>query len=96
MILELLNVSENPVYVFGMLCLMVLASVYDGKTRIGKKVGPALLVILFTAVLANAGLIPSASNTIQLYDGIFTYVAPISIFFLLLGGEPSILNKMKV
>ena len=76
---------ENPVYVLGALCLMVLVSIYAGKTSFGKKVGPALLVILFTAVLANTGLIPSASNTIPLYDGIFTYVAPISIFYLLLG-----------
>jgi uncharacterized membrane protein len=77
--------TVNPVYVLGVLCLMVLASIYAGKTRFGKKVGPALLVILFTAVLANTGLIPSASNSIPLYDGIFTYIAPISIFYLLLG-----------
>ncbi len=80
-----MRIIENPVYVLGVLCLMVLASVYAGKTTIGKKVGPALLVILFTAVFANIGLIPSASNTIPLYEGIFSYVAPVSIFYLLLG-----------
>ena len=80
-----MHFTENPVYVLGVLCLMVLASIYAGKTNLGKKVGPALLVILFTAILANTGLIPSASNTIALYDGIFTYIAPISIFYLLLG-----------
>ncbi len=80
-----MHFTENPVYVLGILCLMVLASIYAGKTNLGKKVGPALLVILFTAILANTGLIPSASNAIALYDGIFTYIAPISIFYLLLG-----------
>ena len=76
---------ENPVFVLAVLCMMVLLSVQFEKTNWGKKVGAALLVILFTAVLANLKIIPSASNTIDLYKGIFTYVAPISIFYLLLG-----------
>ena len=76
---------DNPVYVLTVLCLMVILAVYAGKTRIGSKLGAALLVILFTAIAANLGLIPSASNSIPLYDGIFTYLAPISIFYFLLG-----------
>lgn len=83
---------ENPMYVLGVLCLMVILSVYAGKTKWGGKVGAALLVILFTAVLANLKLIPSASNSIPLYDGIFSYLAPISIFYLLLGVN---LNSIK-
>ena len=83
---------ENPVYVLGVLCLMVILADYTSKTKIGKKFGAALLVILFTAVVANLGLIPSASNSIPLYDGIFTYLAPISIFYLLLGVN---LNSIK-
>lgn len=76
---------SNPIYVLMMLCLVVVASHYASKTKLGKKFGIALLAIVFTAVLANLGLIPSASNSIPLYDGIFTYLAPISIFYLLLG-----------
>jgi len=49
-------------------------------------------VIVFTAIVANMGLIPSASNSIPLYDGIFTYLAPLSIFYLLLGVN---LNSIK-
>ncbi|NNF18819.1 MAG: DUF819 family protein [Flavobacteriaceae bacterium] len=64
---------------------MVVLSIYAAKTTIGKKLGAALLVILFTALIANIGVIPSASDSIPLYDAIFTYVAPISIFYLLLG-----------
>ncbi|MFS4494010.1 DUF819 domain-containing protein [Maribacter sp. 2308TA10-17] len=75
---------ENPVYVLAVLCLMVILASYAGKTKLGGKLGAALLVILFTAVIANLKLIPSASNSIPLYSGIFTYLAPISIFYLLL------------
>lgn len=75
----------NPVYVLSVLCFMVILSVYAGKTKTGKQLGgAALLVILFTAVISNFNLIPSASNSIELYDIIFKYVAPISIFYLLL------------
>ncbi|MGB5661784.1 DUF819 domain-containing protein [Eudoraea sp.] len=87
-----MNFIENPVYVLGVLCLMVILADYISKTKIGKKFGAALLVILFTALVANMGLIPSASNSIPLYDGIFTYLAPISIFYLLLGVN---LNSIK-
>ncbi len=83
---------ENPVYVLSVLCILVVISVNVAKTRIGKKLGAALLVILFTAVIANTGVIPSASNSIPLYEGIFTYVAPLSIFYLLLGVN---LNSIK-
>ena len=75
---------SNPIYVLGMLSLMVILSIYAAKTKLGKKLGAALLVILFTAVIANFELIPSASNSIDLYHVIFKYIAPISIFYLLL------------
>ncbi len=74
----------NPAYVLMVLSFMVILAVYAGKTKLGKQFGSALLVILFTAVLANLQLIPSASNSIALYEVIFQYVAPISIFYLLL------------
>ena len=75
---------SNAVYVLLMLCLMIILSFYVGKTKLGKQLGSALLVILLTAIIANLKLIPTASNSIELYSIIFEYVAPISIFFLLL------------
>jgi uncharacterized membrane protein len=84
--------AENSLYVGTVLCLMVVLSIYAAKTRIGKQLSAALLVILFTAVLANLKLIPSASNSIPLYEGIFTYLAPLSIFYLMLGVN---LNSIK-
>ena len=83
---------SNPIYVLGMLSLMVILSIYIGKTKFGKQFGAALLVILFTAVIANLKLIPSASDSIGLYDVIFKYIAPISIFYLLLSVN---LNSIK-
>ncbi|GAB5474663.1 MAG: DUF819 family protein [Maribacter sp.] len=75
---------ENPIYVLAVLCLMVLLSMQAAKTRLGGKLSAALMVIIFTAVLANLKLIPSASNSIPLYGGIFKYLASIGIFYLLL------------
>ncbi len=84
----------NPIYVLSILCFMVILSVYAGKTKIGKQLGgAALLVILFTAVVANFKLIPSASNSIELYDIIFKYIAPISIFYLLLNVNITSIKK---
>lgn len=87
------QIIENPVYVLAALCSMVVLSVYTAKTKVGKRLGIALLVILFTAVVANIGLIPSASNAIPLYDVIFTYLAPISIFYLMLGVNLTSIKK---
>ena len=84
----------NPIYVLSILCFMVILSVYAGKTKIGKQLGgAALLVILFTAVVANFKLIPSASNSIELYDIIFKYIATISIFYLLLNVNITSIKK---
>lgn len=50
-----------------------------------KVVSSSLLVIILTAIMANLGVVPSASNPSVVYDFIFAYIAPLSIFFLLLG-----------
>ncbi|MEZ4780084.1 MAG: DUF819 family protein [Flavobacteriaceae bacterium] len=88
-----MSFTSNPIYVLAMLCLMVILAAYAGKTKFGKQFGAALLVILFTAVLANLNLIPTASNSIELYSGIFHYVAPISIFYLLLNVNLTSIKK---
>ena len=83
----------NPIYVLAALCFMVLLAVYAEKFKFGKQLGSALLVIVFTAVIANFGLIPTASNSIELYSVIFKYVAPISIFYLLLNVNLTSIKK---
>lgn len=46
--------------------------------------GAALLVIVLTAIVANLGIIPTYGPDTPIYDAIFTYVAPLGIFWLLL------------
>ncbi|MGB3589691.1 MAG: DUF819 family protein [Tunicatimonas sp.] len=75
---------DQPLYVLAMLCLSVLICEYLVRTTFLKHLSTALLVILFVALLANLGIVPSASQGSVVYNGIFAYLAPLSIFFLLL------------
>ena len=74
------------------LSIIIIISIYATKTKVGKYLGTALLIIFFTALVANFKIIPSASNSIELYSIIFEYIAPISIFYLLLNAS---LNSIK-
>lgn len=75
---------DQPLYVLGMLCLSTLLSEWLVRRTFLRHLGTALVVIVLVAVLANVGLMPSASQGSPVYSGIFTYIAPLSIFFLLL------------
>jgi uncharacterized membrane protein len=75
---------QDPVYVLCVLFAVILLANWLAKRRYFRQVGAVILVILFGAILANLGLIPSSHNAIPLYDGIFRYAAPLAIFFLLL------------
>ena len=88
-----MSFTSNTIYVLAVLFLMLILASQIAKTKWGKQVGASLLVIVFTAVAANLKLIPSASNSIPLYDSIFTYIAPISIFFLLLNVNLASIRK---
>ncbi len=74
----------DPLYVGTVLFLLVALSEWLCRKRFFRAMGSALIVILAAAVLANLRLIPSSSNAPPLYDGIFNYIAPLAIFFLLL------------
>jgi len=76
--------SYSPLYVLTLLTLSVLICEWLVKKTLLRHFGTALLVILFVAVLANVGLLPSASEGSVVYTGIFRYLAPLSIFYLLL------------
>ncbi len=79
--------SSTQLFIFAVLCLVVvLSEVLVRKTWL-KHFGTALLVILITAVLANIGLIPTSStaeNPVPVYDFTFSTLAPLSICWLLL------------
>ncbi len=77
----------NTLYVLAMLCLIVVLSEWLVRNTRLRSLGTALLVIVVTAVVANTGLMPAGSTEEQpvpAYEAIFAYVAPISIFWLLL------------
>ncbi len=76
--------ATEPVLLLAILCLSVVASEYLARHTFLRHLGTALVVIVFVAVLANLGLIPSASRGSVVYTGVFRYLAPLSIFYLLL------------
>ncbi|TQV74149.1 DUF819 family protein [Aliikangiella marina] len=76
---------HSALVVAAVLGLIILLAEKLALTRYGKPLGTALIAIILGALLANIGVIPSASNSIPLYGHIFHYIAPISIFFLTLG-----------
>lgn len=77
----------NSLFVLAVLCLIVVITELLVRHTFLRHFGTALLVILITAIIANIGILPagsSAENPVPVYDGIFSYLAPISIFWLLL------------
>ena len=74
-------------YIIGVLSAVIFLTEFLVRKTFLKHFGPALLVILFTALLANVGLLPtgsSSSEPIEAYTFIFDTVAPLAIFWLLL------------
>ncbi len=77
----------NPAFILSVLCLLVVVSELLAQRTALKSLGTALIVIVLTAIVANLGLIPTGSteeNPVPVYDGIFAYLAPLAIFWLLL------------
>lgn len=74
----------HPLLVLAVLGANVAASEWLARHTWLRHLGSALLVIVLTAVLANAGLIPTYSDEVPLYVGIFDDLAPLAIFLLLL------------
>ncbi len=78
---------DQPLLLVAILCGCVIVSQWLVDRTWLRLAGTAMLVIVVTAVVANTGLIPTASTAerpVPVYDGIFTYVAPMAIFWLVL------------
>ncbi|WP_089357746.1 DUF819 family protein [Ekhidna lutea] len=84
---------EQPLYILAVLFFLIFLSEYLCKHTFLKHISSSLLVIILGAIVANLELIPSASDATPVYDAIFQYVAPASIFFLLLGVNLKQLKK---
>jgi len=79
--------SSFQLYIFAVLCFVIIVSEVLVRRTWFKHFGTALLVILITAIVANLGIIPttsSAENPVPIYDFIFSTLAPLSILWLLL------------
>ncbi len=74
----------DPLWVVAVLAFLVVAAEWLVRRTALRHFGSALLVILLGALAANLEIIPSASDATPLYDGVFTYIAPLTIFWLLL------------
>ncbi len=75
---------QDPLAILAVLMGNILVADWLTRFPVFRQLGTSLTVIILTAVTANLGLIPTSTNAPPLYNGIFTYLAPISIFFLLL------------
>lgn len=81
------SMPTDSVYVLAALCLIVVVSEMLVRRTGLRHIGTAVLVILVTAVAANLGLLPAGSTAeapVPVYDGIFAYIAPLAIFWILL------------
>ncbi|MCH7993931.1 MAG: DUF819 family protein [Planctomycetes bacterium] len=75
---------NDPIYILAVLSLNVFLSEWLVRHSFCRHFGTALLVIVLTAIVANLGVIPSSTVGSPVYDGVFDYVAPLAIFWLLL------------
>lgn len=75
---------QQPVYIITVLLLLVVFSEWLATKKFFRHIGSVLIVIIAAAILANCKIIPSSGDAPPLYDKIFTYAAPLGIFFLLL------------
>ncbi len=76
--------ASSPLLLLAILCGSVVLSEWLVRTTFLRHLGTALVVIIVVAIWANLGLIPSASQGSPVYNGVFQYLAPLSIFYLLL------------
>lgn len=85
--------QTNPIFIFIILFLnIVIAEWLNGK-KFFNHLGTGLLVIIITAVVANLGVIPASSPATPVYENIFAFVAPVSIFLMLLNINLNSLKK---
>lgn len=83
----------NSLTILTILCLNIVVSEWLNTKPFFKHIGTGLMVIILTAIVANLGIIPASTPATPLYDGIFTYIAPLSIFLMLLNINLNSLKK---
>jgi uncharacterized membrane protein len=84
---------SDPVYVFFMLCAVAATAEWLAQRGPGRKLGGAMIALGLAALLANLGVIPTASNAPPLYGQVVAIGAPVSIFLMLLGVHLAALRR---
>lgn len=79
-----MSLFTDSLAILAVLCFNVALSEWLVRTTVARHFGTGLLVIVVTALASNLGIIPSSAAEAPVYDGIFTYLAPLAIFMLLL------------
>jgi uncharacterized membrane protein len=74
----------NPVAIIAVLLFVVVASEWLSDKAYFRHAGTGLMVIIFGAILSNAGIIPGSSPATPVYEVVYSYIAPLSIFLILL------------
>jgi uncharacterized membrane protein len=72
----------DTIFILIVLCLNVVICEWLAQKPGFRHIGTALLVIVLTAIEANLRIIPTTETPV--YEGIFGYMAPFSLFLLLL------------
>lgn len=83
----------NQLLLLIILLACVIAALYLGRVPYIKHLSSPMIVIILAAILANMGLIPTSTVAPPLYDGIFKYIAPMAIFYLMLSVNLKSLKK---
>ncbi|MBL4688026.1 MAG: DUF819 family protein, partial [Nannocystaceae bacterium] len=78
---------DDPLLVIAVILACVVVSELAARHTVLRHGGTALIVIVVTAVVANVGILPAGSTEarpVAVYDGVFAWVAPLAIFWLVL------------
>lgn len=79
--------TAQTLYIVAVLCLVIAGTEWLVRRSFLRHGGTALMVIIFTALIANFGLLPTSStetDPVPAFDAIFGTVAPLAIVWLLL------------
>ena len=74
----------SQISILAVLLASIAVAHWLGDKPVGRWLGSALWVIVLTAIIANLGVIPLASEKVPVYEQLLGTAAPISIFLLLL------------
>lgn len=85
--------TTSPIFLLIILFLNIVIAEWLNRKKFFNHFGTGLLVIIITAIVANLGIIPASSPATPVYENIFTFIAPISIFLMLLNINLNSLKK---